>query len=166
MRKILVSAISFVNERKNGSEIYTTFAKRLIDDVLTKTPWDIMVSTNRGDLFQDISSDRLTINEDKLENHKTHVGAFNQLLKFISIKDIDPLYDYVLYMDCDAGFVDNVNLDVINVDLHEGSNADSKSFGNEIKSKEIECIDCDAKSHAFTLESLSFDCPKIEKLKD
>jgi hypothetical protein len=111
MRKILVSAISFVNERKNGSEIYTTFAKRLIDDVLTKTPWDIMVSTNRGDLFQDISSDRLTINEDKLENHKTHVGAFNQLLKFISIKDIDPLYDYVLYMDCDAGFVDNVNLD-------------------------------------------------------
>ena len=37
--------------------------------------------------------------------------------------------------------VDNVNLDVINVDLHEGSNADSKSFGNEIKSKEIECPD-------------------------
>ena len=37
--------------------------------------------------------------------------------------------------------VDNVNLDVINVDLHEGSNADSKSFGNEIKSKEIEFPD-------------------------
>jgi len=37
--------------------------------------------------------------------------------------------------------VDNVNLDVINVDLHEGSNADSKGFGSEIKSKEIECPD-------------------------
>jgi len=111
MNKILVSAISFVNEKKQGSEIYTTFAKRLVNDVLTKTPWDVMVSTNRADLFEDIKSDRVKIKEEKLENHKTHVGAFNQLLKFYAIKDIDPSYDYVLYMDCDAGFTDNVNTD-------------------------------------------------------
>jgi hypothetical protein len=101
MKKILVSAISFVNERKQGSEIYTRFAKRLIDDVIKKTPWDVMVSTNRPDLFDDVTNpnDRVFIKEDKLENHKTHVGAFNQLLKFSAIKDINSSYDYVLYMD-------------------------------------------------------------------
>ena len=113
MRKILVSAISFVNERKQGSEIYTRFAKRLIDDVIKKTPWDVMVSTNRPDLFEDVTNpnDRVFIKEDKLENHKTHVGAFNQLLKFSAIKDVDSSYDYVLYMDCDAGFTEDVNVE-------------------------------------------------------
>jgi hypothetical protein len=114
MRKILVSTISFVNNRKHGSEIYTTFAKRLINDVITKTPWDVMVTTNRSDLFQDIESDRLVIREDTLENHKTHVGAFNQLLKFYAIKNIDPKYDYVLYLDCDAGFTEEVVISDIN----------------------------------------------------
>ena len=111
MRNILVSAISFVNTKKAGSEIYTTFAKRLINDVLTKTPWDVMVSTNRGDLFNDVTSDRVIINHQDLGNHKTHVGAFNQLLKFYAIQNIDSKYDYVLYMDCDAGFTDNVNIE-------------------------------------------------------
>lgn len=111
MSRILVSAISFVNDKKQGSEIYTTFAKRLVQDVLTKTPWDIMVSTNRSDLFNDIQDERVYINQQNLENHKTHVGAFNQLLKFYAIKDIDKKYDYVLYMDCDAGFTDTVNVE-------------------------------------------------------
>lgn len=109
MRKILVTTISFVNTVKPGSEIYTTFAKRLVDDVLNKTPWDIRVSTNRGDLFSDKEKlERVSINSQKLENHKTHVGAFNQLLKFFAIKDIDSKYDYVLYLDCDAGFTSSV----------------------------------------------------------
>jgi hypothetical protein len=111
MKKILVSAISFVNERKKGSEIYTTFAKRLIDDVINKTPWEIMISTNRSDLFEEIKNNRVFIRQEDLINHKTHVGAFNQLLKFYAIKDIDSSYDYVLYMDCDAGFTDHVNLE-------------------------------------------------------
>jgi hypothetical protein len=111
MKKILVSAISFVNDKKNGSEIYTTFAKRLIDDVINKTPWDLMISTNRDDLFNDITSNRVTINKVNLGGHKTHVGAFNQLLKFYAIKNIDTTYDYVLYMDCDAGFTDVISVD-------------------------------------------------------
>jgi len=43
MINILVSTISFVNKIKQGSEIYTTFTKRLIDDVITKTPYNIIV---------------------------------------------------------------------------------------------------------------------------
>lgn len=28
------------------------------------------------------------------------------------------------------------------------------------------CLDCDAKSLAFSLESIEFDCPKLEKLRE
>jgi hypothetical protein len=110
MRKILVSAISFVNHTKNGSEIYTTFAKRLISDVLTKTPYDVMISTNELSYFEDYkSNNRVLINYCTLGEHKTNVFAFNQLLKFYAIKDIDRKYDWVLYLDCDAGFTERVD---------------------------------------------------------
>lgn len=113
--KILVSAISFVNTEKPNSEIYTTFAKRLINDVLTKTPYDVMITTNRSDLFNDVSSlDRVIIINNDLINHKTHVGAFNQLLKFTAIKDIPEKYDWVFYLDCDAGFTNSIDENVIN----------------------------------------------------
>jgi hypothetical protein len=114
MIKILVSTISFVNTEKPQSEIYTTFAKRLVNDVLTKTHYDVMVSTNKSELFNDIpKSDRVKINQIDLENHKTHVGAFNQLLKFYAIKNINPMYDWVLYLDCDSGFTEQINADKI-----------------------------------------------------
>jgi FkbM family methyltransferase len=125
---ILVSAISFVNTVKKGSEIYTTFAKRLIKDVLTKTPYDIMVSTNAPEYFEEYSGiDRVFIKHEPLYYHKTHVGAFNQLLKFYAIKEINKKYDWVLYLDCDAGLTEKVNvtdidnylsyLDSINFDM-------------------------------------------------
>jgi hypothetical protein len=114
MRKILVSTISFVNTEKQGSEIYTTFAKRLVDDVINKTPYDIMVSTNRPELFDSVQkSERIIINGCEMGNHKTHVAVFNQLLKFYAIKNIDSKYDWVLYLDCDAGFTSNVDVSVI-----------------------------------------------------
>jgi hypothetical protein len=122
MKNILVSAISYVNSEREGSEIYTTFAKRLINDVLTKTPYDIMVTTNAPSHFDDEynnNPNRVIITENKLENHKTHVGAFNQLLKFSAIKDINQKYDWVLYLDCDAGLNSEVNTDVIDSKINE-----------------------------------------------
>jgi hypothetical protein len=114
MRNILVSTISFVNNTKQGSEIYSTFAKRLVNDVLTKTPYDVLVNTNNIDNFKDVidlNNDKVTIRYQNLEGHKTHVGAFNQLLKFYAIKEIDKKYDWVLYLDCDAGFTDSINVE-------------------------------------------------------
>ena len=114
MRNVLVSAISFVNATRQGSEIYTTFAKRLINDVITKTPYDVMISTNQSELFDDVErSSRIIIKQQDMGNHKTHVGAFNQLLKFYAIKDIDQKYDWVLYLDCDAGFTSSVDVNQI-----------------------------------------------------
>ena len=134
MRNILVSAISFVNANKEGTEIYTTFAKRLINDVLTKTPYDVMVTTNRRDLFDDVSSlDRVNIVQDDLENHKTNVGAFNQLLKFTAIKNIDSKYDWVFYLDCDAGFTEPVDPKVIDdfITLSENEGCDMLALRTE-----------------------------------
>lgn len=129
MKKILVSAISIVNPIKKGSEIYTIFAKRLINDVISKTPYDVLISTNRIDLFEDIiqeNNNRVTIRQVDLQNHKTHVGVFNQLLKFYAIKDIDKKYDWVLYLDCDAGFTESVNPELIDEFLtkHENNHID------------------------------------------
>lgn len=114
MKKILVSTISYVNNSKPGSEIYTTYAKRLINDVLSKTPYDIMVSTNRSDLFEEFKDvEMVCIKQVDLENHKTHVGAFNQLLKFSALQCVDSKYDWVLYLDCDAGFTESVDFSEI-----------------------------------------------------
>jgi hypothetical protein len=129
MRNILVSTISFVNKQKEGSEIYATFAKRLINDVLTKTPYDIMVSTNQQDSFLEIAkenSERVFIKQEYLANHKTHVGAFNQLLKFYAIQNIDKKYDWVLYLDCDAGFTDKIDVEDLeaHIDMWEARGHD------------------------------------------
>jgi len=111
---ILVSTISYVNSSKQGTEIYTTFAKRLANDVLTKTNFDVFINTNRKDLFEEINNNpRVTIRDQFLKDHYTHVGAFNQLLKFSAIKEIDSKYDWVIYLDCDAGFTDKLDIEAI-----------------------------------------------------
>lgn len=110
--KILISTICFINRNKPGAEIYATFAKRLINDVITKTQHDIMITTNEPQHFIDESNqyaDRVLIRTEKLDHHKLVVGVFNQLLKFYSIKNIDSKYDWVLYLDCDAGFTGDWN---------------------------------------------------------
>ena len=88
---ILVSTICFVNRQKPGAEIYSTFAQRLIEDVMQKTPYDIMITTNEPEHFlnqKEIYGDRVIIRTELLETHRLTVGVFNQLLKFYSIKDI------------------------------------------------------------------------------
>ena len=51
--KILVSSICFVNRNRPGAEIYAIFAKRLINDIMTKTVHDIMITTNEIEHFND-----------------------------------------------------------------------------------------------------------------
>jgi len=109
---ILVSTISYVNTAKKGSEIYTTFAKRLAKDVKTKTPYDIIINTNRKDLFEE--DERVTVRDEFFKDHVTHVGAFNQLLKFSALQQIDKKYDWLLYLDCDAGFKEAIILEKVN----------------------------------------------------
>ena len=114
--KILVSSICFINRNKPGAEIYATFANRQINDVMTKTPYDIRVITNEPDLFiksQTFWGDRVTIINDKLENNKITVGPFNQLLKHKTMENVPQKYDWLLYLDCDAGILDVLNIDLV-----------------------------------------------------
>ena len=104
MLNILISTICFINRNKPGAEIYAVFAARLIEDVLQKTSFDVMVTTNEVDLFAKYKNNtRVILREDVLNKHKLYVGRFNQMLKFLSIKNIDKKYDWVMYLDCDAG---------------------------------------------------------------
>jgi hypothetical protein len=126
MKNILVSAISFVNNKRQGSDIYTTYANRLINDVLLKTPYDVMITTNEPQFFSSVKANnnsRVKIVENKLIGHKTHIGVFNQLLKFAAIKDIDKKYDWVLYLDCDSGFTSSVDTSVIDSKIDEWENS-------------------------------------------
>ena len=119
---ILVSTICFVNRNKPGAEIYATFAQRLINDVMTKTPYDIMVTTNEPEHFQnDIEKwgDRVIVRTELLETHRLVVGVFNQLLKFYTIKNIDKKYDWVLYLDCDAGLTGDWVVDDVENKINE-----------------------------------------------
>jgi len=105
--KLLVSTICFINFSKPGAEIYATFANRLIDDTMTKTPWDIRVATNAPAMFQDAIAkygDRVSLLVDDLTDNRVAVGAFNQLLKYFAFSNVPSDYDWVLYLDCDAGF--------------------------------------------------------------
>lgn len=113
---VLVSTISFIDFDKPGADIYATFANRLVNDVLSKTPYDVRVNTNARELFEEQvnkNPDRVSIYYDPLDTHSVKLKAFNQLLKFFAIKDIDEKYDYVLYLDCDAGFINTVNPEVV-----------------------------------------------------
>lgn len=107
--RLLVSTICFINFDKPGAEIYATFANRLIDDVMSKSTWDIRVATNAPEKFQealDKYGERVSVYVDMLENNRVAVGAFNQLLKYVALKDVPSQYDWVLYLDCDAGLRD------------------------------------------------------------
>jgi len=128
--KVLVSTISYVNTfpGKEESELYLTFANRLANDVKTKTPFDIRINTNRKDFFEE--DKRLSVKGDFLKDHYTHVGVFNQLLKFSALQQVDKKYDWVLYLDCDAGFTDNIDVDLV------------FEYINSLNQKNIEMVAC------------------------
>jgi hypothetical protein len=111
---ILVSAICFINRNKQGAEIYATFANRLLNDVMIKTPFDFRIITNEPNLFNEnknIWGDRVIVTEDKLINERLTVGPFNQLLKYKTMLGVDKKYDWLLYLDCDAGFTSELDID-------------------------------------------------------
>jgi hypothetical protein len=149
---ILFSTICFVNRNKPGAEIYASFTQRLIEDVINKTPYDIMVTTNEPDHYVDQQNkykNRIIVRTELLENHRLTVGVFNQLLKFYAIKNIDKKYDWVLYLDCDAGLTGEWNCDDVKNQINEWQNQGYDMLGtrtnaillNELKDHESKLIE-------------------------
>jgi hypothetical protein len=123
-----MTTICFINRAKPGAEIYATFAKRLVDSALKYTNFDIRIATNEPELFEETLtlSPRISLLVNRLEKNRVAVGPFNQLLKFFALKDIPETYDYVLYLDCDAGFVDTIDESLLKQEIsafeHAGYN--------------------------------------------
>jgi hypothetical protein len=95
-----------------GAEIYAKFATRQIEDVMTKTPYDYRLITNEPEQFSEVLSKyptRVVITCDKLENERIMVGPFNQMLKYKTMKDVPAKYDWLWYMDCDAGLCEAID---------------------------------------------------------
>jgi len=111
---ILVSAICFVNRNKQGAEIYASFANRLLIDVMNKTPYDFRIITNEAHHFEENKlayGNRVIVVEDKLIGERLTVGPFNQLLKYKTMLGVDKKYNWLLYLDCDAGFTSELDID-------------------------------------------------------
>jgi hypothetical protein len=111
---LLVTAICFINRKKQGAEIYATFANRLLIDVMRKTPYDFRIITNEPHHFDDNKNawgDRVIVTTDNLDGEKITVGPFNQLLKYKTMIGVDKKYDWLLYLDCDAGFTSELDIE-------------------------------------------------------
>lgn len=98
-----------------GNTMYLNSAKRLVNEILSQTNQDVLLSTNNVDFFNDIISDnfllRNNINESSIFNYGSE---FNYNLKYHAFEDIPDSYDVIIYLDCD------IKLD--------GWNKDSENF--------------------------------------
>jgi len=110
---VLITSICFIDKNQSTSSDYILSAHKLINDIMTKTPYDFKLITNSTSDFliyeKSSYSNRIKIIEDNLVDDQLIVGDFNQLLKYKIFFGIPSEYDWVLYLDCDAGFSSAVN---------------------------------------------------------
>jgi hypothetical protein len=96
--KILFTIISI----DTGNDFYLSSSKRLITELLEKTPYDVLVSTNNHIYYNDIVSDRCIVRNNIRENSILRYGTeFNYNLKHHAFLDIPNKYEYIIYLDCD-----------------------------------------------------------------
>lgn len=85
-----------------GKKMYLSSAKRLINELLSKTKHDILLSTNNLNFFSEIKSERFNIRDNIDRNCKfTYGSEFNYNLKYFAFEKIPLIYDYIIYLDCD-----------------------------------------------------------------
>jgi hypothetical protein len=85
-----------------GDDFYLLASKRLINELLEKTPYDVLVSTNNDNYFSDIISDRCVVRNNIRENSILKYGTeFNYNLKHHAFLEIPEKYDYIIYIDGD-----------------------------------------------------------------
>ena len=85
-----------------NNDNYLKSAKKLTEEILSKTNHDVLISTNDVNFFSEINSDRCIVRDNIRKNTKlTHGYEFNYNLKHHAFEDIDEKYDFILYLDCD-----------------------------------------------------------------
>lgn len=85
-----------------GNPMYLTASKNLINEILSQTNSDILLSTNNVEFFNDLTDSRITIRNNIDESCKLRMGSeFNYNSKYHAFKDIPEEYDFIIYLDCD-----------------------------------------------------------------
>ena len=96
--KILFTILSI----DSGNIIYLQSAKRLINEILTQTEHDILVSTNNLNFFEDVLSERVLLRNNIDASCILKYGSeFNYNLKYNAFENISNKYDIIIYLDCD-----------------------------------------------------------------
>jgi hypothetical protein len=97
--KILFTLIALEVE---GNQNYLRSCLTLTDEILEKTNYDILISTNNVDYFNKVNSSRVFVrNNIKIDSILKYGNEFNYNLKHHAFKDIPIMYDCVIYLDCD-----------------------------------------------------------------
>ncbi len=96
--KVLFTLLSI----DSGNKMYLESAKRLVKEILTQTKHDVLMSTNKINFFDDISSNRFFI-RDNIDPSciLTYGSEFNYNLKYKAFEHIPNDYDIIIYLDCD-----------------------------------------------------------------
>ena len=81
---------------------YIYSAIKLSQEILSQTHHDLLISTNKPELFNDILNSRLII-RNNIDNTSVYkfTNQFNYNLKHFAFKNIPTSYDYIIYLDCD-----------------------------------------------------------------
>lgn len=87
-----------------GRDMYLIASKNLINELLSNTNHDILLTTNNVGFFDDIKNNRLIVRnnvpEDSILLYRSG-SEFNYNIKYLAFKDLPEGYDVVFYVDGD-----------------------------------------------------------------
>ena len=87
-----------------GRDMYLMASKKLINELLSNTNHDILLTTNNVGFFDDIKNNRLIVRnnvpEDSILLYRGG-SEFNYNIKYLAFKDLPEGYDVVFYVDGD-----------------------------------------------------------------
>lgn len=86
------------------SNLYTDATARLIDEILTQSNHDILLSTNATELQEKFRNNNRVIVRDNITNTNNilkYSSEFNYNLKYLAFENIPSNYDLIIYLDCD-----------------------------------------------------------------
>ena len=85
-------------------DMYLTASKNLINEILSNTQHDVLLTTNNVGFFDDVKNSRLLVRnnvpEDSILNYRNGV-EFNYNLKYLAFKNIPEGYDVIFYVHGD-----------------------------------------------------------------
>ena len=145
-----------------GNPMYLGATSRLIDEILEQTDFDIILTTNRIDSFEDKPIERVKIRNIKYSDLVFSFDmGFNYNLKFLCFEDIPEIYDYLIYLDGDIK-LEGWGINSINLieQLLQSSEVIGTRFNAVLKNEYQHYLD--GIGHTFSHKIHSYEIEKYE----